>query len=80
MKKQFRVTLWLHNQPFHCFCRTMPDVLDALEKAIGRDLSYEQRSALIGVMVEMRMRETTVECSLTAEDRQMHVSLAYMAA
>lgn len=78
MKRKFRVTLWINDQPFYHFCKTMPEVLDMIENAIGKCLSEEQRKVMIDVMVGMLMRETDVECSLTSEEKSMHVSLAYV--
>lgn len=78
MKRKFRVTLWINDQPFYHFCKTMMDVLVLIEAAIGKCLSEEQRKVMIDVMVGMLMRETDVECSLTSEEKAMHVSLAYV--
>ena len=78
MKRKFRVTLWINGQPFHHFCKTIPEVLDMLETASGKCLSEQQRNVMIDVMVGMLMRETDVECSLTSEEKSMHISLAYV--
>lgn len=78
MNRRFRVTLWINDLPFYHFCKTMMDVLTLVETSTGKYLSEEQRKVMIDVMVGMLMRDTDVECSLTAEDKQMRVSLAYI--
>ena len=77
---KYRITLWVGGTPFSKGCKTVGDVIHALEAAVGKPMDERQQRAVIGMAVALYMDGRTAECDLTSDNAPMRVSLAYIAA
>lgn len=78
-KDRFRITLWLGATPFSKACRTIGEVVGALENALGRPMDQRQYKAIISMAVALVMDNRSAECDLTSPKAPMRVTLAYNA-
>lgn len=77
---KYRITLWVGDTPFSKGCRTIGDVIRALEAAVGKPMNERQQRAVIGMATALFMDNRNAECDLTSDKAPMRVTLAYIAA